>query len=119
MKIMNDVNVTAKYMNARVSPKKVAIVLDMIRGKDLEEAKKILAFDRSKPGKLVLKVLKSAEANILNNKKMEKDRLFVSKIWVSGGSMQKRIKAGAKGRADPILKRYSHIYVSLEERVSK
>jgi len=119
MKIMNNVNVTAKYMNARVSPKKVAIVLDMIRGKDLEEAKKILAFDRSKPGKLVLKVLKSAEANILNNKKMEKDKLFVSKIWVSGGPMQKRIKAGAKGRADPILRRYSHIYVSLEERVSK
>jgi len=49
MKIMNDVNVTAKYMNARVSPKKVAIVLDMIRGKDLEEAKKILALIEVNP----------------------------------------------------------------------
>mgnify|MGYP002682741059 CR=1 FL=1 len=97
MKIMNNVNVTAKYMNARVSPKKVAIVLDMIRGKDLEEAKKILAFDRSKPGKLVLKVLKSAEANVLNNKKMEKDKLFVSKISVDGGRTLKRLQTAPQG----------------------
>ncbi len=116
---MNDVKITAKYINARISPKKTAIVLDLVRGKSLEEAKKILAFDRSKPGKMVLKVLKSAEANALNNNKMEKDKLFVNRIWVSGAPMQKRMKAGAKGRADPILKRYSHIYVSLGERAGK
>jgi large subunit ribosomal protein L22 len=116
---MIDVKVTAKHMGARISPKKVAIVLDLVRGKDLESAKRILAFDRSKAGKIVLKVVKSAEANAVNNNKMDKDKLFIKRIWVSEGPMQKRMSPGAKGRVDPILKRYSHIYVSLDERVEK
>jgi large subunit ribosomal protein L22 len=113
---MYDVKITAKHMGARVSPKKTAIVLDLVRGKDVEEAKKILAFDRSKPSEIVLKLIRSAEANAVTNDKMQKEKLFIDRIWVSGGPVQKRMKAGSKGRADPILKRYSHIYVSLAER---
>lgn len=116
---MYDVKVTAKHMGARVSPKKTAIVLDLVRGKDVDEAKKILAFDTSKPSDIVLKLIRSAEANAVNNEKMQKEKLFIKRIWVSGGPVQKRIKAGSKGRADPILKRYSHIYVSLDERNDK
>ncbi len=116
---MTDVKVTAKHMGARISPKKVAIVLDLVRGKDLESAKKILAFDRSKAGKIILKVVKSAEANAVNNNKMDKSKLFINRIWVSGGPVRKTMSPGAKGRVDPILKRYSHIYVSLDERVEK
>lgn len=116
---MYDVNITAKHTGARVSPKKTAIVLDLIRGRGVEEAKKILAFDTTKPAKIVLKVLKSAEANAVNNKKMQKDKLFINRIWVSGGPVQKRMSPGAKGRVDPILKRTSHIYISLDERTQK
>jgi large subunit ribosomal protein L22 len=116
---MYDVKITAKHMGARVSPKKVAIVLDLIRGRDLEDAKKVLAFDTSKSANIVLKVVKSAEANAVNNNKMDKTKLYINRIWVSGGPSQKRMSPGAKGRADPILKRYSHIYVSLDERSGK
>jgi len=116
---MYDVKITAKHMGARVSPKKVAIILDLVRGKDVFEAKKILSFDRSKSAKIVLKVIKSAEANAVNNNKMNKDKLFINRIWVSGGPSLIRMSPGAKGRVDPILKRYSHIYVSLEERYQK
>ena len=116
---MSDVKITAKHMGARVSPKKVAIVLDLVRNKTVEDAKRILAFDRSKAAKIVLKVLKSAEANSVNNEKMDKSKLLINRIWVSGGPMQKRMKEGSKGRADPILKRYSHIYISLSDRSKK
>lgn len=116
---MYDVKITAKHMGARVSPKKVAVVLDLVRGKDVEEAKKILAFDTTKPSEIVFKLIKSAEANAVNNDKMQKDKLYINRIWVSGGPTMKKMKAGAKGRADPILKRYSHIYVNLAERDSK
>ncbi len=116
---MYDVSITAKQMGARVSPKKVAIVLDLVRGKNVNEAKKILAFDTTKSAKIVLKVLRSAEANAVNNKKMQKDKLFINRIWVSGGPVQKRMSPGAKGRVDPILKRSSHIYISLDERAEK
>lgn len=107
--------VVAKHMGARVSPKKVVPVMDLIRGKNVENAKVILAFDRSKPAKIVLKVLKSAEANAINNNKMEKSKLVIHELWVGAGTMMKRMTPGAKGRADPILKRTSHIYIHLSE----
>ena len=107
--------VSAKHMGARVSPKKVATVLDLIRGKTVEKAKVILSFDTSKPAKIVLKVLKSAEANALNNNKMDKNKLVISEVWVGAGTTMKRMSPGAKGRADPILKRSSHIYINLAE----
>ena len=107
--------VTAKHMGARVSPKKVVPVMDLIRGKSVEKAKVILAFDTSKPAKMILKVLKSAEANAVNNNKMDKSKLVIKEVWVGAGAMMKRMTPGAKGRADPILKRTSHIYVNLSE----
>ena len=72
---MNKSEVYAKHMKARISPKKVAPVMDLVRGKPVEEAKLILAFDRTKAAALVLKVLKSAEANAVNNNKFEKENL--------------------------------------------
>jgi len=112
---MTEGKVTAKHMGAPVSPKKAATVLDLIRGKSLENAKVILAFDRSKAAKMILKVVKSAEANAVNNNKMDKSKLQLGEIWVSGGQMRKTIQPGAKGQADPRLRRTSHIYVSLVE----
>ncbi|MBU0535037.1 50S ribosomal protein L22 [Patescibacteria group bacterium] len=112
---MKEGTVSAKHMGARVSPKKVAPVMDLIRGKSVEKAKVILAFDTSKPAKMILKVLKSAEANAVNNNKMDKSKLVIKELWVGAGTMAKRMTPGAKGRADPILKRTSHIYINLLE----
>ncbi|MFC1700071.1 50S ribosomal protein L22 [Patescibacteria group bacterium] len=104
--------VTAKHRYARLSPKKTAIVMDLVRGKSLEEAKIILSFDKTKPAKIVLKVIKSAEANALN-KNIDISSLTLSEIYVSPGPMQKRWKAGSRGRVDPFVRRTSHIYVKL------
>lgn len=112
---MSETKVTAKHMGASVSPKKAATVLDLIRGKSLEQAKITLAFDTSKAAKMILKVVKSAEANAVNNNKMDKSKLKLSEIWVSGGQMRKSMQPGAKGHADPRIRRTSHIYVSLVE----
>lgn len=105
--------VIAKHKFARLSPKKAAIVMDLVRGKPLEKAKVALAFDKTKAAKMILKVVKSAEANAINNKKLNPAELYVSEIYVAPGPMYKRVKMGAKGRIDPILKRTSHIYVGL------
>lgn len=106
----------AKHKYARMSPKKAAIVMDLVRGKPLEKAKVILAFDKTKPAKMILKVVKSAEANAIN-KNMDVSSMVISEIYVAPGPVQKRWKAGAKGRADPYVKRTSHIYVKLSSPV--
>lgn len=107
--------VTARHMSARISPKKISPVMDLIRGKSVEKAKIVLTFDSSKAAKMILKVLKSAESNAVNNSKMDKSKLKIDELWVGAGSMMKRMSPGAKGRADPILKRTSHIYINLIE----
>jgi large subunit ribosomal protein L22 len=112
---MKDGVVSARHMGAKVSPKKVVPVMDLIRGKSVLKAKQILAFDRTKPAAMILKVLKSAEANAINNDKLDKNKLFIKEVWVGAGTMMKRMSPGAKGRADPILKRSSHIYINLWE----
>lgn len=116
---MSEIKVSAKHIGAHVSPKKAGTVLDLIKGKSLEEAKVILAFDTSKASKIILKVIKSAEANAINNNKMDKSKLYISEIWISGGPMLKRMQPGAKGQSDPKLRRTSHIYVNLCEKVEK
>jgi len=106
-------DIVAKHKFARLSPKKAAIVMDIARGKSLEKAKVALAFDKTKAAKMILKVVKSAEANAVNNEKLNPTELYISEIYVGPGPMYKRAKMGAKGRIDPILKRTSHIYIKL------
>ena len=112
---MENTLVKAKYIKAKISPKKVAPVMDLIRGNRILDAKVKLAFDRSKAAKMVLKVLKSAEANAINNNNLKSDILYVSEAWVGSGPMMKTGMAGPKGRSRPILKRSSHIYVTLSD----
>jgi len=113
---MEKAQVYAKHKSARVSPKKVAIVMDMVRGKSLEDAKKILSFDSTKGAKILLKVLKSAEANSVNNNNLKPEDLYVAQVYVDGGRMQKGGRAGSKGRNNPLLKRYSHLTIGLSEK---
>jgi len=112
---MKKAQVYAKHKHARVSPKKTAIVMDLIRGKKLEESKKQLAFDQTKAASMILKVVQSAEANAVNNHGLKSEELFISEIYVTPGRIQRGGRAGAKGRFDPLRKRYSHIIVGLSQ----
>ncbi|MDD6920131.1 MAG: 50S ribosomal protein L22 [Eubacteriales bacterium] len=104
----------AKYV--RMSPIKLKPVTDLVRGKDLQEALTILRFTPGKGAELVEKVVKSAAANAENNFEMNVDDLYVAEICINQGPTMKRWRAGAQGRASIILKRSSHINVTLKEK---
>lgn len=112
---MSDTKATATIKNVKISPKKVSPVMDLVRGKNLLAAKITLAFDHTKAAKLILKALRSAEANAKNTKSLDIKKLRVTNIQVSGGKMMKSGNFVGKGRFNPILKRTSHLYISLEE----
>ena len=105
---------TAKYV--RMSPSKLKPVTDLVRGKDLNEALTILKFTSGKGAELVEKVVQSAAANAENNHDMNPDELYVAEIYANQGPTMKRYRAGAQGRASMILKRTSHIAVTLRSR---
>ena len=96
----------------RISPKKVKPVLDIVRGKNVAEAKRILQFDSTKAAERVLKVLNSAIANAKVANLSEKG-LFVSDLQVNWGPVFKRMRIVGKSNTSPILKRTSHILVGL------
>ncbi|MBQ1711732.1 MAG: 50S ribosomal protein L22 [Lachnospiraceae bacterium] len=104
----------AKYV--RMSPTKLAPITDLVRGKDLQEALTILKFTPGKASELVEKVVQSAAANAENNHDMDPSKLYVAEIYANKGPTMKRWRAGAQGRAGMILKRSSHIGVTLKER---
>lgn len=106
----------ARYI--RISSSKVAIVLDLIRGKDYLAATTVLMHANKSACRPILKVLNSAAANAENNLNMPKDNLFVAECWATSGPIMKRMMPRAKGRGDRILKRTSHITVILDERES-
>ena len=104
----------AKYV--RVSPIKLQPVAALVRGKDLEEALNILKFTPGRGSEVIEKVVKSAAANAENNHSMNPDNLFVAEVFAHKGPTMKRWRAGSKGRAFPIMKRTSHIGVTLREK---
>lgn len=101
----------AKHKYANLSAQKGRLVADQIRGKDVATALEILAYSPKKAAGLILKVLESAIANAEHNEGADIDELRVATIMVDEGPMMKRIRPRAKGRADRILKRTSHITV--------
>ncbi len=107
----------AKYV--RMSPSKLKPVVDLVRGKDLQEALTILKFTPGKGAELVEKVVQSAAANAENNFQMNPDELYVAEVYANQGPTMKRYRAGAQGRASMILKRTSHIGVTLKEKAAK
>ncbi|MFB9137223.1 50S ribosomal protein L22 [Vibrio sp. AK197] len=106
----------AKHNFARISPQKARLVADQIRGKSVDQALEILTFSNKKAAELVKKVLESAIANAEHNEGADIDDLSVAKIFVDEGPTMKRIMPRAKGRADRILKRSSHITVVVADR---
>jgi large subunit ribosomal protein L22 len=106
----------AKLSHARISPQKVRLVADQVRGLPIEQALQILAFSPKKAAVLVKKVLESAIANAEHNDGADIDELKVSTIYVDQGPTMKRMRARAKGRGTRILKRTSHITVAVAEK---
>ena len=103
----------AKYI--RVSPQKARLVVDLVRGKKVGEAQKILTFTRKYCAGTVAKVLNSAIANAKQNPNIDEKILYVKEIFVDQGPSLKRWRARAQGRAASIKKRMSHITVILDE----
>ncbi len=101
---------------ARISPRKVQIVLDLIRGQDVNKAMAILRHTPKAASELLEKLLKSAIANAENNHNMDKTKLYVAECFVCPGPTMKRIRPRAQGRAFRVLKRSSHITLVLKEK---
>ncbi|MGI6621098.1 MAG: 50S ribosomal protein L22 [Bacillota bacterium] len=100
----------------RISPSKVGIVADLVRGKPVKEALAILRYTPKRAGKVVEKAIRSAIANAENNHDMNGDLLYVSEIYVGQGPTLKRYRPRARGIAYPIQKKTSHLTVILRER---
>ena len=105
---------TLRY--ARISARKVKIVADLIRGKDIDEALAIVKYARKASSEIIEKLLKSAIANAENNHHMAHEKLYVAEIYANQGPTLKRIRPAAKGSAVRIRKRTSHITIVLKER---
>ena len=104
----------AKYL--RITPRKMRLVVDAIRGKNIKEAEDLLRFIPRGAAVPIAKVLKSAKANATNNYDMLEDQLFVASAYVNEGPTLKRILPRARGRGDTLMKRTSHLTIILEEK---
>ena len=104
----------AKYV--RIAPRKIRVVMDLIRGKNIGEAFAILKYTPKVGADVIEKVLKSAVANAEHNNDMNVDNLFISAAYVDQGPTLKRIHPRSRGQAFKILKRSSHVTVVVKER---
>ncbi len=107
--------VTARLRHLQASPQKVRLVVDMIRGRDVEEAVSILKHTKKRAARSVEKLVRSAVANAENrDEDLDIDRLYVKEIFVDGGPVLKRIWFTTMGRAFRKLKRQSHVTIKLD-----
>ncbi len=109
-----EVKATAKTL--RIPPRKARLVLDLIRGKDAQEAAGILKFTPNVAAEAIAKVLKSAVSNAVNNNEMDEEKLYVKACYANEGVTLKRFMPRAKGSASAIHKRTSHITIVVDER---
>lgn len=104
----------AKYI--RISPRKVKVVIDLIRGKQVDQALAILMYTPKAAAPVVEKLLNSAIANAENNLSMDRESLYVAEVFANQGPTLKRYWARSHGRADMILKRSSNITIVLDQK---
>jgi large subunit ribosomal protein L22 len=100
----------------RLSPRKVRLVVDLIRGKSVEDALNVLKFTPKRSAAVVAKTLRSAVANAENTQSVDVDRLYVKRVMADEGGMWKRFMPRAMGRATRVRKRLSHIKIVVDER---
>ena len=106
---------TAQLKNYRISPRKARLVVDLIRGKQVQDALDTLKFTHKKVAPIEAKLISSAISNSSNKAMVDIDRLIVETAFVDPGPMFKRFLPRAQGRATPIRKRTSHITITLSE----
>ncbi|GAB6085493.1 50S ribosomal protein L22 [Alkaliphilus crotonatoxidans] len=100
----------------RIAPRKAQQVVDIVRGKQVDEALAILKFTPKAAAPIVYKLIQSAAANAENNNNMDREKLFVAEIYANQGPTMKRFRPRAQGRATTIRKRTSHIGVVVKEK---
>lgn len=106
----------AKHKFARIAPRKARLVMDLVRGRDVDDALTLLRFSKKRASVMVEKVIRSAVANANEQEVPSRNTLFVSQAWVDSGPIIKRFQPKDRGKAYPIQKRTSHLCVSLDER---
>lgn len=106
----------AEAKHIRISPRKIKPIADLVRGKNVKDAQAILKFTPRKGAEIFLKVLNSAVANAENNFHMDVETLIVKEIYANQGPTLKRWNAGSMGRANPVLRRSSHVGVVVAEK---
>ncbi len=106
---------TAKYI--RITPRKMKIVADLIKGQSIDDAYAILMYTPKAASPVLTKVLKSAEANAVNNNGLNRENLYVADAYANPGPIIKRFIPRARGSANRINKRTSHVTIVLKERV--
>ncbi len=100
----------------RIPARKTRLVIDLVRGKSVAEADKILANINKEAARVTRKVLTSAVANAENNLSLDKTKLYVKEAYVNEGQTLKRMKFGSRGHVDPIKKRSCHITIVVSEK---
>jgi len=105
--------VNAKLKFARISPQKARLVADQVRGMSVDKALEVLSFSQKKSAAIIKKILESAIANAEHNEGADIDELSITKVMVDQAPTMKRLRPRAKGRANRILKRTSHITLAV------
>ena len=106
----------AHVKHIRISPRKAKLIIDQVRGKDLEEALAILRLTPHAASPVLYKLIESAAANAVNNLEMDREGLYIAEIFANPGPTLKRFKPKARGSASQILRRTSHFSVVLDKR---
>lgn len=107
----------AKHSFARISPRKARLLMDLIRGRDVDDAITLLRFSKQRASVFIEKVVRSAVANASEQSAAPvRNTLFVKSAWVDAGPVIKRFQPKDRGKAYPIMKRTSHLVVSIDER---
>src|SRR5215212_11235445 len=106
----------AKHRFARIAPRKARLILDLIRGRDVDDAISMLKFAKQRASGMVEKVIRSAVANANEKDVAPRNTLYVAKAWVDPGPIIKRFQPKDRGKAYPIKKRTSHLIVTIDER---
>ena len=109
----------AKHRFARIAPRKARLLMDLIRGRDVDDAITMLQFSKQRASGMIEKVVRSAVANAAEQDVRARNALFVKQCWVDPGPVIKRFQPKDRGKAYSIMKRTSHLVVTLDERQDK
>jgi large subunit ribosomal protein L22 len=110
----------AKHRFARITPRKARLVLDLVRGRDVDDALSLLRFSKKRASDMVAKVIRSAVANANEQETAAiRNTLYVAKAWADPGPTIKRFMPKDRGKAYPIMKRTSHLVVEVDQRAEK